>query len=77
MRLTVARYFTPNHETIQERGVKPDIVSAMNRDQERALLLRQRGSFLNAAEEELVAHQKDEQLDRAVDALKGLLTYEG
>ena len=77
MRLTVARYFTPNHETIQERGVKPDIVSSMNRDQERALLLRQRGSFLNPAEKELVAHQKDEQLDRAVDALKGLLTYEG
>jgi carboxyl-terminal processing protease len=77
MRLTVARYFTPNHETIQERGVKPDIVSAMNRDQERALLLRQRGSFLNPAERELVSHQKDEQLHRAVDALKGLLTYEG
>jgi carboxyl-terminal processing protease len=77
MRLTVARYFTPNHETIQERGVKPDILSSMNRDQERALLLRQRGSFLNPAERELVAHQKDEQLDRAVDALKGLLTYEG
>ena len=49
----------------------------MNRDQERALLLRQRGSFLNPAEKELVAHQKDEQLNRAVDALKGLLTYEG
>ena len=77
MRLTVARYFTPNHETIQERGVKPDIVSAMNRDQERALLLRRRGSFLNPTEKELVAHQKDEQLDRAVDALKGLLMYEG
>jgi carboxyl-terminal processing protease len=77
MRLTVARYFTPNHETIQERGVKPDIVSSMNRDQERALLLRQRGSFLNPAEKEQVAHQKDEQLDRAVDALKGLLTYQG
>src|SRR5258708_6369270 len=77
MRLTVARYFTPNHETIQERGVKPDILSSMNRDQERALLLRQRGSFLNPAERELVAHEKDEQLDRAVDALKGLLTYEG
>jgi carboxyl-terminal processing protease len=77
MRLTVARYFTPNHETIQEKGVKPDIASSMNRVEERALLLRQRGSFLNPAEKELVAHQKDEQLDRAVDALKGLLTYEG
>jgi carboxyl-terminal processing protease len=77
MRLTVARYFMPNHETIQEKGIKPDILSTMNRDQERALLLRQRGSFLNPAEKDLVAHQKDEQLDRAVDALKGLLTYEG
>ena len=77
MRLTVARYFTPNHETIQEKGVKPDIVSLLNRDEDRALLLRQRGSFLNPAEKELVAHEKDEQLDRAVDALKGLLTYRG
>jgi carboxyl-terminal processing protease len=77
MRLTVARYFMPNHETIQEKGIKPDIVCIMNREQERALLLRQRGSFLNPGERDLVSHQKDEQLDRAVDALKGLLTYEG
>ena len=75
MRLTVARYFTPNHETIQEQGVKPDIVASMSRQEERALLLRQRGSFLNPSEKDLVAHEKDEQLDRAVDALKGLLIY--
>jgi carboxyl-terminal processing protease len=77
MRLTVARYFAPNRETIQERGVKPDIMSSMTRQEERALLLRQRGSFLNPDEKELVAREKDEQLDRAVDALKGLMLYKG
>jgi carboxyl-terminal processing protease len=77
IRLTVSRYYTPSRETIQEKGVEPDIVSILSRDEERALLIRRRGAFLSTAEKELVAHAHDSQLERAVDALKGLLVYSG
>jgi carboxyl-terminal processing protease len=77
IRLTVSRYYTPSRETIQEKGVEPDIVSILSRDDERALLIRRRGAFLSTAEKELVAHAHDSQLERAVDALKGLLVYSG
>jgi carboxyl-terminal processing protease len=73
MRLTVSRYYTPGHETIQEKGVEPDIVSILSREDERALLIRRRGAFSSAAEKEQVLHTPDSQLERAVDALKGLL----
>jgi carboxyl-terminal processing protease len=73
MRLTVSRYYTPAHETIQEKGVEPDILSILSREDERALLIRRRGAFSSAAEKEQVLHAHDSQLERAVDALKGLL----
>jgi carboxyl-terminal processing protease len=75
MRLTVARYYTPGHETIQEKGVEPDILSVLSREDERALLIRRRGAFSSVAEKEQVLHAHDAQLERAVDALKGLLVY--
>jgi carboxyl-terminal processing protease len=77
MRLTVSRYYTPGHETIQEKGVEPDISSIMSREDERALLIRRRGAFSSAAEKEQALHAPDSQLERAVDALKGLLVYSG
>jgi carboxyl-terminal processing protease len=77
IRLTVSRYYTPSRETIQEKGVEPDILSVLSKDEERALLIRRRGGFLNAAEKELVSHTHDSQLERAIDALKGLLVCSG
>jgi carboxyl-terminal processing protease len=77
MRLTVSRYYTPGRETIQEKGVEPDIISIMSREDERALLIRRRGAFSSTAEKESALHAHDSQLERAVDALKGLLFYSG
>ena len=72
---TVARYFTPNRQAIQEHGVTPDIQSVLSPADERALLLKRRGVLFSDEEKDLVAHAHDNQLDRAVDALKGWLFY--
>jgi len=74
--LTTAKYYTPGKQVIQEKGISPDIESAFDARQERALLLRQRGGLLTAEERNLVRDEPDTQLQRAVDALRGLLIYE-
>jgi carboxyl-terminal processing protease len=73
--LTIAKYFTPGKQVIQERGITPDIGSTMSSDQEHALALRQRGGLLTPDEQKLVKESPDNQLSRAVDALHGLIVY--
>ncbi len=75
LRLTTAKYYTPGKQVIHEKGVTPNIKASLTADQERALLLRHRDGLLNPAEQMLVNDQKDPQLDRAVDALKGAMIY--
>ena len=74
--LTTAKYYTPGKQVIQEKGITPDIESAFDAQQERALLLRQRGGLLTPEEQRLVRDEPDTQLQRAVDALRGLLIYQ-
>jgi len=74
--LTTAKYYTPGRQVIQEKGITPDIESAFDAQQERALLLRQRGGLLTPEEQKLVRDEPDAQLQRAVDALRGLLIYQ-
>lgn len=75
MRLTTAKYYTPGHRTIHERGVEPNIVSALTTDEEiRVARWRASHSTGEAAALEL-ADLGDHQLERAVDALKGVLIY--
>ena len=73
--LTTAKYYTPGKQVIQEKGIAPDIESTIDTDRERALLLRQRGGLWTPEEQKLVQETPDTQLDRAVDALRGLLIY--
>jgi carboxyl-terminal processing protease len=73
--LTTAKYYTPGKQVIQEKGIAPDIESTIDTDRERALLLRQRGGLLTPEEQKLVQETPDTQLDRAVDALRGLIIY--
>jgi carboxyl-terminal processing protease len=73
--LTIAKYFTPGKQVIQERGITPDIGATMSSDQEHALALRQRGGLLTPDEQKLVKESPDNQLSRAVDALHGLIVY--
>jgi carboxyl-terminal processing protease len=75
LRLTTAKYYTPGKQVIHEKGVTPNIKASLTADQERALLLRHRDGLLSPDEQKFVDEQKDPQLDRAVDALKGVMIY--
>jgi carboxyl-terminal processing protease len=75
MRLTTAKYYTPSHRTIHEHGVEPNIVSTLTtKDELEINKWRASHSTGEAAALEL-ASLGDRQLERAVDALKGVLVY--
>jgi carboxyl-terminal processing protease len=75
MRLTTAKYYTPSHRTIHEHGVTPNIVSNLTTDEEMKLTRWRstHGTGEAAALEQ--ANLDDHQLERAVDALKGVLIF--
>ena len=75
MRLTTAKYYTPSKQVIHEHGVTPNILATMSPDQERLLVLSRRPEVLSDAEKKEIANFRDTQLDRAVDALKGVMIY--
>src|ERR1700680_4211600 len=75
LRLTTAKYYTPGKQVIHEKGVTPNIKASLTADQEGALLSRHREGLLSSDEQKFVNDQKDPQLDRAVDALKGAMIY--
>jgi carboxyl-terminal processing protease len=75
LRLTTAKYYTPSKQVIHEKGITPNIKASLSPDQERALILRRREGPLSPDEQKIVNEQKDPQLDRAVDALKGVMIY--
>jgi carboxyl-terminal processing protease len=76
MRLTTAKYYTPSHRTIHENGVEPNIVSALTTEEEsRVVKWRASHGTGEAAALEL-ANLGDKQLERAVDALKGVLVFD-
>jgi carboxyl-terminal processing protease len=75
MRLTTAKYYTPSHRTIHEKGVEPNIVSVLTTEEElRVAKWRANHGTGEAAALELAA-LGDRQLERAVDALKGVLIF--
>ena len=76
MRLTTAKYYTPSHRTIHERGVEPNIIAALTTDDEKRISdWRVSHGTGEAAALELAALE-DRQLERAVDALKGVLVFD-
>lgn len=75
LRLTTAHYYTPSKQIIHEHGVTPNIRATLPPDQERLLLLSRREEALGDQEKKDVAAFHDTQLDRAVDALKGVMIY--
>lgn len=86
LRLTTAKYYTPSHKVIHEKGITPDIVVPMTDDEEMAVqLCRLPGGEKNLDDvlvrfdeprrsvlRELVKERRDSQLERAVDLLKGV-----
>jgi carboxyl-terminal processing protease len=75
LRLTTAKYYTPGHQVIHEHGVAPTILAPMSLEQERALIIQRREDLPDEQRTKDLANFRDTQLDRAVDALKGVLVY--
>jgi carboxyl-terminal processing protease len=89
LRLTTAKYFTPSHKVIHEQGITPDIVVPVNDDEEVAIQLRRipggRSNLEDALRQfdatrrdvlrDLAANDRDPQLERATDLLKGVTLF--
>jgi carboxyl-terminal processing protease len=78
LRLTTAKYYTPSHRVIHERGITPDIVVPMSEEDERALAIQRSPGSLERFEEperSRLAAVRDVQFDRAMDLLKGITLY--
>ncbi|HEU5071054.1 MAG TPA: S41 family peptidase [Verrucomicrobiae bacterium] len=78
LRLTTAKYYTPSHKVIHEKGISPNIEVLDSDEQEAALLMRRSPGgveTLDQRERERVESIRDPQMDRAMDVLKGILLF--
>jgi carboxyl-terminal processing protease len=78
LRLTTAKYYTPSHKVIHERGITPDIVVPLTDDEDRAVQFQWMPGGIEALEEkdrEQVLGTHDPQLERAMDLLKGITLF--
>ena len=75
MRLTTAKYYTPSKQVIHEHGVTPTIRATLTSEQERQLMFARREDASADPERKETANFRDTQLERAVDALKGVMIY--
>lgn len=79
LRLTTAKYYTPSHRVIHEKGITPDSLIPMTPEEEEALVLKRIPGVIETLDEErrqLVLAARDVQLERAMDFLKGALLFE-
>jgi carboxyl-terminal processing protease len=75
LRLTTAKYYTPSHKVIHEKGITPDVEVLLSDEEERDLLTQRAPGgveSLSGVERQRVAEARDPQLERAVDLLKGI-----
>ncbi len=78
LRLTTAKYYTPSHKVIHEKGITPDIVVPMTDEEMRDVALKRTPGGLESlpeADQDRVRDARDVQLDRAIDVLKGISLY--
>src|SRR5688572_9819111 len=78
LRLTTAKYYTPSHKVIHEKGITPDIIVPMSDEEMRDVLLQRTPGGIESLPEkdqERVKNARDPQLERAMDLLKGISLY--
>jgi carboxyl-terminal processing protease len=76
VRLTTAKYFTPGQQPIHEKGVMPHVVATMSaQDEARLLALRRQEDLPAGTKREEIQPVDDIPLQRAVDALRGVLLH--
>ncbi len=75
IRLTTAKYYTPNHVTIHEKGVEPNIRVGLQPAEEKALMRWFNRENLSPEARKQAERFTDPQVARAADTLKGILIY--
>lgn len=78
LRLTTAKYYTPSHKVIHEKGITPDAIIPMTPEEEEALYYKRLPGGVEGLDEnvrEKVKNIHDIQLERAQDFLKGVILY--
>lgn len=78
LRLTTAKYYTPSHRVIHEKGITPDIVIPMTTEEYEALYMKRSPGGLEAIEGERGEKLRalhDTQLERALDLLRGITLF--
>src|SRR5204863_5812914 len=73
LRLTTAKYYTPSHKVIHEKGITPDIIVPMSEDEDRDVFFKRSPGGLESLDDKERARLqsvRDVQLDRAMDLLK-------
>jgi carboxyl-terminal processing protease len=79
IRLTTAKYYTPNERMIHEKGIDPDIFIPMSPDQwQKVMMKRSRDEIGDFSVDEKVdmTNAVDVQLERAMDILKGIRSFQ-
>ncbi len=76
LRMTTAKYFTPGEQPIHEKGVAPHVLATMSAEDEARLLSMRRQEDLPAGtKRDNDGQVEDVPLQRAVDALRGVLLH--
>ena len=78
LRLTTAKYYTPSHKVIHQKGITPDIEVIASDEEEAAILLRRAPGGLESLDDKERRRFEgvtDPQMDRALDVLKGILLF--
>jgi carboxyl-terminal processing protease len=78
LRLTTAKYYTPSHKVIHEVGITPNVIVPVTDDEDRDLQLKRTPGGMETLDEtsrNRVMNERDLQLDRATDLLKGILLF--
>jgi len=78
LKLTIAKYYTPSHKVIHQQGITPDILVPVTDAEELALIVKSSPGGVESLPESNrgnFTETRDQQLDRAMDLLNGLLVY--
>jgi len=76
LRLTTAKYFTPSHRTIHEKGIEPHYPIKMTPEQMRDIMMKRSPGLmdtLDPEERERISNAVDPQLTKAIEILSDLL----
>ena len=78
LRLTTAKYYTPSHKVIHEKGITPDSIVPTSIQEKEALYLKSLPGGVESLQEPMktrVQEVRDVQLERAEDYLRSIIIY--